>query len=143
MDEPWGISGPQFLLIYGLALAVVLLVQISWPPIARSRQRNAPATVEAPLQPDVYQLAYLAGGSDRTVDTAIATLLEQELLRVSSKGKLSAIGKRPSRKRLERAVHDAAQGGTATVAMVRKSPVVQPEVEKIREDLERRGLVAR
>ncbi|WP_116206675.1 TIGR04222 domain-containing membrane protein, partial [Amycolatopsis circi] len=142
MDEPWGISGPQFLLFFGLAVAVVLLVQLSWPSIARSRRQNAPAVVEAPLQPDVYQLAYLAGGSDRTVDTAIATLLEQELLRVSSKGKLSAIGKRPTRKRLERAVHDAAKGGTATVALVRRSSVVQQEVDKIREDLGRRGLVA-
>ncbi|WP_406629455.1 TIGR04222 domain-containing membrane protein [Amycolatopsis sp. WGS_07] len=140
MDEPWGISGPQFLLIYGLALAVVLVVQLSWPSFARSRKRNAPATVEAPLRPDVYQLAYLAGGADRAVDTAIATLLEQELLRVSSKGKLSAIGKRP-RNGLERAVHDAAQGGTATVAKMRTATVVQPEVNKIREDLERRGLV--
>ncbi|MFD2473748.1 TIGR04222 domain-containing membrane protein [Amycolatopsis silviterrae] len=141
MDEPWGISGPQFLLFYGLALAVVLVVQLSWPSAARSRRRNAPATVEAPLRPDVYQLAYLVGGADRTVDTAIATLLEHNLLRVSSKGKLSAIGKRPAGKGLERAVHDAAQGGTATVAKMRTATVVQPEVNKIREDLERRGLI--
>ncbi|WP_033291698.1 TIGR04222 domain-containing membrane protein [Amycolatopsis jejuensis] len=138
MEQPWGLSGPQFLLIYGPALALVVIVQLAWPPIARAVRKQPPADVRSPL--DVYQLAYLAGGPHRTVDAAIASLLERGLLRVSTKGQLTAIAAGSPAGWVESAVHEACRGTAQTTAQLRKSGSVAPAVQAIGRDLEGRGL---
>jgi hypothetical protein len=44
---------------------------------------------------DVYEAAYLAGGPDRAVDTAVVALVETLRVRVQSTGELSVIEDRP------------------------------------------------
>ncbi|GAA1020970.1 MULTISPECIES: TIGR04222 domain-containing membrane protein [Amycolatopsis] len=135
MHEPWGISGPQFLAIYGAALALTLAVQLAWPRVGP----KAPADVHRPL--DVYQVAYLAGGHHRTVDTAIAALLERGLLRVDTKGQLTAVSGAPTGP-VEQAVYEAVRSRPRTAATLRTAEAVSAPVRSIGNDLRQRGLVA-
>ncbi|WP_134731796.1 TIGR04222 domain-containing membrane protein [Amycolatopsis nivea] len=129
MHEPWGISGPQFLAVYGSALALTLAVQLVWPLL-----RQAPADVHRPL--DVYQLACLVGGPHRTVDTAIAALLERGLLRVDRRGQLTAVSGAPTEP-VEQAVCEAVRKRPHTASMLRTAEAVR----SIGNDLRTRGLV--
>lgn len=142
MNEPWGISGPEFLLCFGLALAALLVLRIAGPPLlSRRRPLGASADDGSPPQ-DVHELAYLAGGADRAVDTAIAKLLESHRLRVNSSGRITSAGKTPKAPGLERSVHLAAKGSGATTAQVRKSTHVAPALRAIESNLKRRGLLS-
>ncbi|SEP43198.1 TIGR04222 domain-containing membrane protein [Amycolatopsis saalfeldensis] len=141
MSEPWGISGPQFLVLYGLALALLLVVQLVLPAMVRARARSAPAAHDGSM-PGVYQLAYLAGGAPRAVDAAIAALVERGLLRLNSYRQLSAAGPAPQEP-LERAVHGAANeaGRSLTTNELRYRTVDSRAVKDIEADLDRRGLL--
>src|SRR5438105_4542054 len=115
MSDPWGISGPAFLWIYGgLMVGVWLVVR---PLLTWAARRSASHGGQYPgSTPTVYQLAYLAGGPHRAIDTAIAALVERGGLRVSSARTVTATGAMPADP-LERAVGDAAnrpQGRTTS-----------------------------
>lgn len=133
MHEPWGISGPQFLAVYGSALALTLAVQLVWPLL-----RQAPADVHRPL--DVYQLACLVGGHHRTVDTAIAAMLERGLLRVDSRGQLTAVSGAPTEP-VEQAVYEAVRKRPHTASTLHTAETVSAPVRSIGNDLRKRGLV--
>jgi len=86
MAEPWGLTGPQFLLLYLAGVAVTLLPVL----LVRRAARRAPAATE---RPDVGtdQLALLAGGPIRLAETAIARLVDTGAVTVTH-GRLSASG---------------------------------------------------
>jgi uncharacterized protein (TIGR04222 family) len=95
MDQPWGLSGPQFLLVYGAGLVVALAAPsllrllIRWVPGARfDRQLGA------------CEAGYLAGGPRRAAEVVIAELVSRGALRVDSTGRVrvadqSALGEWP------------------------------------------------
>lgn len=84
MTEPWGLTGPQFLLLYLAGVAVTLLPVL----MVRRAARHAPARSSRPdLGTD--ELAMLAGGPIRLAETAIARLVEAGAV-VVSRGQLTA-----------------------------------------------------
>lgn len=93
MDDTWGISGPQFLVGYNCLLAVAAYV--AWVrPICKAEvlawpwQSSPPAP--DPEDYDTFSRAYLAGGPARVATVAVAANLLDGLVRVDSKGRLSA-----------------------------------------------------
>src|SRR4030088_570733 len=88
MHEPWGISGPQFLSLYLVALIIALV----WTRIARLRMRRTPGG-QPPRPLTVDEFAYVAAGPRRVVEASVARLLESGALRLSRSGMLRATGK--------------------------------------------------
>src|SRR4051812_44298977 len=107
MNDPWGISGPDFVVLYIALLGAGLLIRVIVSGVVSSRALRADDGRPVP-PPTVYQLAFLAGGPDRAVDAAIAALVDRGQLRVNSYKQVSQAGTRPSEP-LEQAVYDAAQ----------------------------------
>lgn len=88
MREPWGISGPEFLSLYLVALIIALV----WTRSVRLRLRRTPGW--QPPQPlTVDEFAYLAGGPRRVVEASIARSLESGALRLNRSGMLRATGR--------------------------------------------------
>ena len=98
MDYPWGISGPQFLALYCIALGLVL----GWALRARYRLRRPPAPA-FDRRPELAELAFLAGGPQRAVEAAIAELVDAGRLHLARNGRLTA----ESRARSDDELHDA------------------------------------
>jgi uncharacterized protein (TIGR04222 family) len=70
--QTWGISGPQFLLLYTALFAVTALVVV----LARRRALAGPGQgAVAPARLDPYEAAYLNGGSALVATTAVSNLL--------------------------------------------------------------------
>lgn len=69
--DTWGISGPQFLLLYIALLAVTVLVVV----VARRRVLAVPDGAAVPARLDRYEAAYLNGGCDLVATTAVSSLL--------------------------------------------------------------------
>ena len=84
----WGISGPQFLFIY----VVLLAMTVAGVALTRRRVLAAPEGTAAPARLDRYEAAYLNGGSDLAATTAVTSLLRA--------GHLAASPRRRSRHRL-------------------------------------------
>lgn len=87
--RPWGLSGPEFLIVYATALAGVSVVTAlaRWGVSATGRR---PAS--APPGLGVYEWAYLCGGPARVAETAVAGLVDSGALRVSSWRRLHFAG---------------------------------------------------
>lgn len=79
MEQPWGLSGPEFLVLYGGAVVVWCAV-VAVVGSAMKAQRS-PGTVTH--VPDTYERAFLNGGGDRVVDTALAGLIDDGRVRVT------------------------------------------------------------
>ncbi|MEC3981568.1 TIGR04222 domain-containing membrane protein [Amycolatopsis sp. H20-H5] len=137
MNELWGISGPAFLWLYGGLLLVPILVRFGWAALAT---RRAPAADNArPLT--VYELAYLAGGPDRAVDTAVAALVERGALRVSSTAKkVLATGETPADRLEQHVVANVGDNGSSTSSLrIRVRPA--KALKALGAGLQARGLV--
>ena len=75
--KTWGISGPQFLLIY------VGLLALTWAVVAVTRRRLLAAPegrTATPARLDPYQAAYLNGGTSLVATVAISNLLRGEFV---------------------------------------------------------------
>jgi uncharacterized protein (TIGR04222 family) len=83
MDQPWGLSGPQFLLVYGAGLVVALAA----PSLLRLLVRWVPGT-RFDRQLGACQAGYLAGGPGRAAEVVIAELVSRGALRVDSTGRV-------------------------------------------------------
>jgi uncharacterized protein (TIGR04222 family) len=81
MGQPWGLSGPQFLGIYGAGMAALIIV----PWVARLLIR-LPSGRRVTRDLDAYEVGYLVGGQCRAADVVIAELAMSGALRVSSDG---------------------------------------------------------
>lgn len=126
--HPWGLSGPEFLWLYaaGMVLggAVVLYAR-------RWAGRRTPA--EEPSTVDYAEVAYLAGGTDRVVDAAVARLVHSEQFRVSRKGVLSAPTDPASEHPIDRDVHQALGHRSMKAYQLRKRIKAMPDVHALAE----------
>ena len=98
MNYPWGISGPQFLALYCIALGLVL----GWAVWARYRLRRPPAP-EIDRRLELAELAFLAGGPRRAVEAAIVELVDAGRVHLARDGRLTAA----SGARSDDELHDA------------------------------------
>lgn len=131
MTDTWGISGGAFLALDVLALLAVVGLSVL---LSRDLDRAA-TTGDRPVgDPDVEELALLAGGRVRVVQTAVARLVDAGVLRVARDRELTATGA-PPRGELDTAVAAAVvarpRGATTAtvVSDVREHPVF-PALEK-------------
>ncbi|MFF1611783.1 TIGR04222 domain-containing membrane protein [Amycolatopsis sp. NPDC058278] len=138
MTDPWGISGPDFVVLYIALLGAVLLVRLVVTGIAVSWARR-PGRAQPGPPPTVYQLAFLAGGPDRATDAAIAALVERGQLRVNSYKQISKTGTRPVEP-LERAVFDIAK--LKTTAVIRAKVRGSAAMRALADSLDERGLLS-
>jgi uncharacterized protein (TIGR04222 family) len=140
MDQPWGISGPAFVWFFiALLIAPLILRLLLGTAVKRSAVPQATPGYGRPLS--VCHLAYLAGGTDRAIETVIAALVDRGELRVNSAKKLQAVGNIPVDP-LERAVADAANDAVGSTAVGIKNWVRPSEAMKaLIADLEVHGLV--
>jgi uncharacterized protein (TIGR04222 family) len=83
MSQPWGLSGPQFLVIYGVGTAVVTVV----PFLVRLLIRSV-SSAGADRQLDPYEVGYLAGGPTRAAQVVIADFVASGAVRVDSSGRV-------------------------------------------------------
>ncbi|HEV8561548.1 MAG TPA: TIGR04222 domain-containing membrane protein [Actinophytocola sp.] len=88
MDQPWGLSGPQFLALYAMGFAGALVVMFV---VQALLARVGPRGVGADVRLDVYEAAYLAGGPHRLVDTAVAALALRDKVLVNRRGRLTPV----------------------------------------------------
>ncbi len=140
MEDTWGIPGPTFLAIYAALLVLPLVIALLWT-IAVKLGRKAPRTAVSGPRPTAYELAYLAGGPDRVVDTAIAALVDRGTLRISSSRKLQLAGPEPADP-IERAVAKGAKPGhNSTTRGIRDRLRMSGPMQALAKDLEARGLV--
>jgi uncharacterized protein (TIGR04222 family) len=88
MGQPWGLSGPEFLGVYGAGMAVMIVVSL----FVRQLVRVSPGGgrgVLAGQELDAYQAGYLAGGAERVAQVIVAEWTESGALRVNSEGRIS------------------------------------------------------
>ncbi|MEN3616133.1 TIGR04222 domain-containing membrane protein [Plantactinospora sp. ZYX-F-223] len=126
--QPWGISGPQFLLLYPIAVIAGLAVA----EYAR-RWANRTAPAELPSAVEFAEVAFLAGGTDRVVDAAVARLVHSEQLRVNRKGGLSAPGDPASDHPIGRDVHSVVRQQPTKVHALRRRLKAMPQVRALAE----------
>ncbi|MDX3662397.1 TIGR04222 domain-containing membrane protein [Streptomyces sp. ID05-26A] len=135
--EPWGLSGPEFLQLYWVALALAVLVAI----VVRVRVRAGHGT--QPVRSlDMDELAYLAGGPRRVVETSIARLLTAGELRTSRRGTVQATSTTQSLNKVDRAVITDCQRYTnRTVNLMIPAVAGDSVVTSIGQRLEDMGLL--
>jgi len=79
--DTWGVSGPQFLLLYAALFAVTVPVVV----LARRRALAGPTGAAAPARLDPYEAAFLNGGSGLVATTAVTSLLRDGVLTSTSR----------------------------------------------------------
>lgn len=84
MSQPWGLSGPQFLVIYGAGAAVALVAPFLLRQLIRAFSGG-----NADSQLDPREVGYLAGGPARAAQVVIADFLSSGALRVNSSGRVT------------------------------------------------------
>ncbi|MET9627058.1 TIGR04222 domain-containing membrane protein [Lentzea sp. NPDC006480] len=137
MQKPWGLSGPEFLQLYWIGLALAVLVAI----VVRVRVRAGHSS--QPVRSlDMDELAYLAGGPRRVVETAIARLLTAGELRTSRRGTVQVTSTTNSLNKVDRAVITDSQRYTnRTVNLMIPAVSKDDAVTEIGRRLEEMGLV--
>ena len=114
MEQPWGLSGPEFLSIYWIALGVAVAFAIVVRIRLRSGRRDASAHSF-----DVDELAYLAGGPHRVVEASVARLIEAEALRSTRRGTVGLTGAHTAVNDVDRAVlEDASRYSRRTLNLM-------------------------
>lgn len=137
MQRPWGLSGPEFLQLYWIALALAVLVAI----VVRVRVRAGHSS--QPVRSlDMDELAYLAGGPRRVVETALARLLTAGELRTSRRGTVQATSATSSLNPVDRAVIiDSQRYTNRTVNLMIPAVAKDDAVIAIGRRLEEMGLI--
>ncbi|MFJ6676447.1 TIGR04222 domain-containing membrane protein [Actinosynnema sp. NPDC091369] len=87
MERPWGLSGPEFLELYWIALAVSLAFAIFVRVRLRGTRGGAPAGALG-----VLDIAYLTGGPRRVVETSLAGLIDVGALVPARNGSVRLVG---------------------------------------------------
>lgn len=137
MQRPWGLSGPEFLQLYWIGLALAVLVAV----IVRVRVR-AGHSVQPVRSLDMDELAYLAGGPKRVVETAVARLLTSGELRTSRRGAVQVTSSPHSVNPVDRAViADSQRYTNRTVNLLIPAVARDGVVLAIGRRLEEMGLV--
>ncbi len=84
MSQPWGLSGPQFLVIYAVGAAAIVVVTFLLRLLIRF---GSSAGAGRPLDP--YEVGYLAGGPTRAAQVVIADFVASGAVRADSSGRVS------------------------------------------------------
>ncbi|MFS8101854.1 TIGR04222 domain-containing membrane protein [Lentzea alba] len=135
--RPWGLSGPEFLQLYWIGLALAVLVAIVVRVRVRAGHSNQPVR-----SLDMDELAYLAGGPRRVVETSVARLLTSGELRTSRRGTVSATANSQSVNAVDRAVMADSQRYTnRTLGLMIPAVAKDDVVTAIGRRLEDMGLV--
>lgn len=135
--DTWGISGPAFLVAYLLLAAAV------WGASARTRRALADDRADrlpgaAPADP--HDVAYLNGGPDLAVTSALAAMHLTGTV-APSKGQIRAVGKlEPGADALERAIHFTT-GSPVTRSRLRLHRPVRTALDTIEKRLVSLGLL--
>ncbi|SDC43993.1 TIGR04222 domain-containing membrane protein [Actinokineospora iranica] len=138
MNEPWGISGPEFLRLYLVAAGFAVLIALA----VRIMARTASATERTPGQLTLDELAYLAGGTRRVVETAVARLLDEGKLRISRTGAVGVVDGARGGGAVDQAVlADAKRYGHRTLRLLVDKVGQDAAVTRIGADLTRKGLL--
>ncbi|GAB2973651.1 TIGR04222 domain-containing membrane protein [Saccharothrix stipae] len=87
MERPWGLSGPEFLELYWIALAVSVAFSIFVRVRLRGTRDGAPAGALGLLD-----IAYLTGGPRRVVETSVAGLIDSGALVPARNGAVRVVG---------------------------------------------------
>lgn len=135
-SNPLNWSGPTFLFWFVVAWVISLGLALSARKFIRESQPNS-----GPITLDVYELAYLAGGSRRVFETLIAKLANDNAIRIHTAGRsLSRSGSREDGHPLERQALGRIGGRTP---LARVESVVEGWSLKLAVDLENDGLLSR
>ncbi|MGH3823326.1 MAG: TIGR04222 domain-containing membrane protein [Pseudonocardiaceae bacterium] len=134
----WGITGPDFLLGYGV-LALVVLLRIM---VARWRLAAGPAgTATGELSGRPHDIAYLNGGPELAVLSALSSMRVAGTVVAEGPGRLRAAEPLdPDADHLERAVHLAAAVPISRRELL-TNQIVRTALEKPRQRLEAAGLL--
>ena len=140
--RPWGLSGPEFLKLYGVALvAVVVLCGIVWLVLRFGRARGGDSA-----EVGLYEQAFLNGGASRVADTALAGLLAVRTVRINRMRQVSVHPreKNPPADEFQELLLNDLQGRTRLYGLlriarsaVRSSGLCEPVERGLRE----RGLI--
>ncbi|HKP85250.1 MAG TPA: TIGR04222 domain-containing membrane protein [Blastocatellia bacterium] len=137
--NPLDLSGPQFLLFYVVTLVIAILIAtLMRRRLIRSNEDFGVRRITV----DPYEAAYLRGGAQQAIDTAIAMLVQSKVLQVSkTDGRLSISGNLPAgAHKLEQTVFKAVDSKSGRkISDIRSS--VLPSVEPIAARLKTLGLV--
>jgi uncharacterized protein (TIGR04222 family) len=137
VEQPWGLSGPEFLKIYWIALGVSALFAIG----VRIRMRASGGSEPARAL-DIDELAYLAGGPRRVVEASITRLIEAEALRSTRRGTVGLIGKPKVVNAVDRAVvEDAGRYSRRTLNLMMASVAQHQSVRAIATRLGELGML--
>lgn len=139
MNEPWGLSGPQFLGVFVAGMIVALVITML---LRRAVGARSQPDVTEPLTVD--EVAYLAGGRRRVVESAIGWLIHHQWVRAQRGAKLSPVSAREDADPtdLQRAaVEEIERTPGVTMPRVRAKLVSHPAVGRARASLVRRRLV--
>lgn len=84
MGQPWGLSGPQFLWVYIIAIVVAVVIPLGVYTLFRREPAPRGNPRKRPLHP--FEVAYLKGGRNRVAQVVMTELASAGALRVSSSG---------------------------------------------------------
>ncbi|MCG8923127.1 TIGR04222 domain-containing membrane protein [Lentzea sp. CC55] len=121
--KAWGLSGPEFLQLYWIGLALAVLVAIVVRVRVRAGRGDQPAR-----SLDMDELAYLAGGPRRVVETSLARLLTAGELRTSRRGTVQVTSTTHSVNPVDRAVVTDGQRYTNRTVTLMIPAVAQDDV---------------
>ena len=109
--NPLDLPGPAFLALYIILLVCALVIALLFRRwlVATGDDQSPPA-----VQLDPYEAAYLSGGGDAVIDTAIAMLVQRQVLKATSATRsLATCGPLPRGAHpVEQAVYTAARSST-------------------------------
>lgn len=113
--RPWGMNGPEFLVVYAVVLIVVCCVVAA----VRFRLRDHELGQYEHGTLNLYERAYLNDGAARVADTALAGLVEARAVRVNRGRRITATGP-TGRDGFQNLVLDHIKGETKVAALRRE-----------------------
>jgi uncharacterized protein (TIGR04222 family) len=131
-DNPLAdLPGPQFLFLYAVFAGIVIIAAVFF--VDMQDTTGALASPPIPQDPDPYELAYLRGGVNEVIRTAIYALRQQRLIEIIEKGRIRATGAAPGGfelTRLERRVFEAI-APAPLIAELFKGQNLRDDVERL------------
>ncbi|WP_199443906.1 TIGR04222 domain-containing membrane protein [Umezawaea beigongshangensis] len=87
MERPWGLTGPEFLNIYAIALCGA----VAFALVVRALTRSGRGAADVAQRLTLDELAHLAGGPRRVLEASVARLVDAEVLRPSRGGTVQVV----------------------------------------------------